>query len=442
MQRIETHIIKSNKPIYKELVEMCQYSKNLYNYTLYIYRQAFTGKHENIEEYKDLIRNERFVSSYDIVNKMKELNQIDFRSVRSNVNQQVVYQVDTIWKAWFKALKSYQKTPSKFKGKPKMPKYLDKNGLNILIFTTAAAKLKNGKINLTKHLKLPITTKIEKFQQVRIVPRNGYIKVEIVYNKEIKDENLNSEKAIGIDIGINNLCTITSNDGKICNIINGRPLKSINQFYNKSLARIKSINDKKNIKTSKRIKRLNFKRQCKIDDYLHKASRKVVEIMSRNKIKYCFIGHNDGWKQECNMGRFNNQKFIQIPFNRLIEMIKYKAEEIGGVVLTINESHTSKCSFLDSEEVKHHDEYVGCRKSRGLFKSKLKDKVVNADVNGSLNILKRGIGFEFAFNKTFYNPQTIQMQPLSLSNKINGRGYSGIASSKKLLLKKNSIRNN
>ncbi len=89
---------------------------------------------------------------------------------------------------------------------------------------------------------------------------------------------------------------------------------------------------------------------------------------------------------------------------------------------TINESHTSKCSFLDSEEVKHHDEYVGCRKSRGLFKSKLKDKVVNADVNGSLNILKRGIGFEFAFNKNFYNPQTIQMQPLSLSNKINGRG--------------------
>ena len=231
----------------------------------------------------------------------------------------------------------------------------------------------------------------------------------IVYNKETKDENLNSEKAIGIDIGINNLCTITSNDGKICNIINGRPLKSINQFYNKSLARIKSMNNKKNIKTSKRIKRLNFKRQCKIDDYLHKASRKVVEIMSRNKIKYCFIGHNDGWKQECNIGKTNTQNFVQIPHNRLYNLIQYKAEAEGIQVILQEESYTSKASYLDKDAIPTYNpeeenkkySFSGKRIHRGLYNS-ADGTLLNADVNGAANIYRKH------FDETPFTAKSLQ----------------------------------
>ena len=206
-----------------------------------------------------------------------------------------------------------------------------------------------------------------------------------------------------------NLMAITSNIGNISNLVNGRPLKSINQYYNKKKAYFMSLLEKGDLKSSKRLRRLEIKRTCKIKDYLHKTSRRVVELMEQNNIGTCFIGHNKDWKQEINIGSKNNQNFVSIPYSLLIKMLKYKIEEKGGVLIELNESYTSKCSFLDNEEIKKHENYKGKRVKRGLFLSSDK-KALNADINGSLNILKRGMKFSFPFNGKFFRPRKIDIE--------------------------------
>ena len=202
---------------------------------------------------------------------------------------------------------------------------------------------------------------------------------------------------------------ITSNIGNISNLVNGRPLKSINQYYNKRKAHLTSLLEKGGLKSSKRSRRLEMKRNCKLKDYLHKASRRVVELMEQNNIGTCFIGHNKDWKQEVEMGKKNNQNFVSIPYSLLINMLRYKIEEKGGQLIELNESYTSKCSFLDNEEVCKHETYKGKRMKRGLFLSS-KSKTLNADINGSLNILKRGIGFSFMVKNNIFRPTKIDIQ--------------------------------
>ena len=147
----------------------------------------------------------------------------------------------------------------------------------------------------------------------------------------------------------------------------------------------------------------------KIKDYLHKTSRRIVELMEQNNIGTCFIGYNKGWKQEINIRKKNNQNFVSIPYSLLINMLKYKIEEKGGHLIELNEAYTSKCSFLDNEEVCKHETYKGKRIKRGLYLSN-KKKVINADINGSLNILKRGMKFDFDFKDCFFRPEKIDIQ--------------------------------
>ena len=330
--------------------------------------------------------------------------------MKKNGAQQIVFQVDKTMKSWFASLKSYKKDPSKFRGKPRIPSYKKKDELNCLTYTTADAKLqKDGTINISKKIKLPIHTNLKNFQQIRLVPKTGYIQVEIIYNKEIVDSNLDKTRAIGIDLGLNNLMAITSNIGNISNLVNGRPLKSINQYYNKRKAHLTSLLEKGKLKSSKRLRRLEMKRMMKIKDYLHKTSRRVVELMEQNNIGTCFIGHNDGWKNEVKMGKKNNQNFVSIPYSLLINMLRYKIEEKGGVLVELNEAYTSKCSFLDNEEICKHETYKGKRIRRGLFLSSDK-KTLNADINGSLNILKRGMKFGFDFKDCFFRPTKIDIE--------------------------------
>ena len=411
VQRTETHIIKESHPIYRWIVDECSRSKNLYNRALFIYRQAFTGNHDKIEEYKDIIKHDKFIASFALVNKMNELKDADFCSMmKKNGAQQIVFQVDRTMKSWFASLKSYKKNPSKFRGKPRIPSYKKKDELNCLTYTTADAKLqKDGTINISKKIKLPIHTNLKNFHQIRLVSKTGFIQVEIIYNKEISDLKLDQTRAIGIDLGLNNLMAITSNIGNISNLVNGRPLKSINQYYNKRKAHLTSLLEKGGLKSSKRLRKLEMKRFWKIKDYLHKTSRRVVELMYNNNIGTCFIGHNDGWKNEVEMGKKNNQNFVSIPYNLLINMLKYKIEERGGVLIELNEAYTSKCSFLDNEEICKHETYKGKRVKRGLFLSENK-KALNADINGSLNILKRGMKFGFDFKDCFFRPTKIDIQ--------------------------------
>ena len=202
VQRAETHIIKESNPIYGWILDECLRSRNLYNKTLFIYRQAFTGKHDNIPEFKDIIKHDKFIASFALVNRLNEMKDIDFCSMmKKNGAQQIVFQVDRTMKSWFASLKSYKKDPSKFRGRPRIPSYKKKGELNYLIYTTADAKLqKDGTINLRRDIKLPIHTNLSSFQQVRLVPKIGYIQVEIIYNKEITDTNLDQTRAIGIDL--------------------------------------------------------------------------------------------------------------------------------------------------------------------------------------------------------------------------------------------------
>ena len=409
VQRVEKHIITKRTKDYNLLDNICFDSKNLYNYTTYILRQAFTGNHNAIEEFKDLIVKDRFISEYDLSTRLSKLNQIDYRSLKSQVAQQTIKLVYRNFKSFYKAIKAYKKCPSKFTGRPKLPNYKDKSkGRSIAVYTNQCAKIKDGQIYLSKTIKLNIKSKIENFQQIRIVHKGYYIVVEIVYEKQVDDVvgiDLR-ENCMGIDLGVNNLATITSDNGMSL-IINGRNLKSINQYYNKKLAKIKLAYSKKNIYTGFAAQKLTLKRNNLILDYMHKASKYIALIAKQNDIKYCFIGLNKQCKQECKMSKKNNQNFIQIPFNTFINLLKYKLEEHNIHLITLNESHTSKCSFLDNEKICHHDKYIGKRIKRGLFKSGT-GKVINADINGSLNILRRGLGNSFKVDKSIFNPKIIK----------------------------------
>lgn len=408
--RVETHFIRKSDPFYDWASEEFLKSRNLYNKTLYIYRQVFTGKHENIPEFVDIIKNDRFVGKFDIQKRMTKLNDSDYRAMHKNHSaQKVITQVDTIWKAWFKALNAYKKNPSNFTGRPKIPKYKKEGVPNILIYDETDARLqKDGSINISMSVKIPVFTKVTKIQEVRLIPSNNHIKVEIVYRKEVDDKGLNKDNALGIDLGMNNLMAVTSNEGSISSLVNGRPLKAINHYYNKKKAHYTSILNKHGKKFSKRLKRLGAKRMMKIKDYLHKASRRVVDMMIDNNIGTCVLGHNKGWKQEINLGKVTNQNFVQIPFNNLMQMVRYKIEDIGGEFIVKNEAYSSKCSFLDDEKIGKKKNYAGKRTKRGLFVTGNK-KAINADINGSLNIIKLGTGKSFSVKSNVFNPTKIDV---------------------------------
>lgn len=437
MQRVETYIITKNKSKkdFQILIDLCHKSKNLYNYTNYILRQATCNKLENISEYSDLITTkikkvksksdnteqtyiQNFISEFELSKRLSNLNQFDYRNLKSQCAQQIIGQVFQNHKSFYKAVAEYFKNKSKFKGRPKLPKYKDKKGLNVLVYTNQCSSIsKDGYLKLAKDFKLKsVQTTIEnkQFKQVRIVPKLDYFKLEIVYEKtegdyvrQAKDKNKYLNNA-AIDIGVDNLAAITS-DNKAAKslIVNGRSLKSINQFYNKKLAEINQIYSKHNIHTGSKLKSLNRKREFKINDYLHKASRLIVDYCILNDIKTLFIGHNKGWKNECDMSKQNNQNFVQIPFNKLIQMLEYKCEEVGISVQEINEAYTSKCSALDYEVIESHDVYCGQRLKRGFYQSS-ENKMLNADINGSLNILRLGLRSDFEYSKSIFNPIKIK----------------------------------
>lgn len=429
--RVETHQIKEGTSFYGWAVQECSLNTSLYNRTLYILRQAFSGKHENIPEYTNIIRKEKFISVFDLITRMRKLNDKDFRSLlKDNEAAQTVKKCAESFSTWFGSLNSYKKNPQKFTGKPRMPRYKkEANGdkLFSVAFSYNDAKIqKDGTINIRKDFKLPIKTKLTSLQELRLVPKQGCIEIQIFYKTKISPVDLDYNKAVGIDIGIDNLMAVTSNEGSISHLVNGRPLKSINQYYNKTYAEIVSKLAERDMNTSKKLRRLTRKRNNKTKDYMHKASRSVVDLMVENKIGNCFIGHNDGWKQEVNIGKRNNQNFVSIPHSQLIWMLSYKASEAGINVETHNESHTSKCSFLDDEDICHYDEYMGKRKKRGLFVSSV-GCMLNADINGAANILRRGLGKTFSPHKSMFNPIKIDIEkkhPMSVSD----QGVEGGAS--------------
>lgn len=394
MNLVEQHNIKKNHRFFKEIDELSYRSKNLFNAANYIIRQEFT-KNENYLNYNEI---EKIIKNKDF-----EEYKNPYKELPAKVAQQTLKSLDKSWKSFFNSIKEWSNNPDKYKGKPGLPKYKKKeSGRNILIYTKQAVGKrhldKNAEIKLSKS-SITIKTKVtyNELKQVRIIPKYDFYVIEVIYEKQEVDNGLNKENVMGIDLGVNNLCAVSTTN-KDSFLINGKPIKSINHYYNKKLSKIKSelevINKKK---SSSKLRKLTSKRNRKIKHYLHKASKYVVNFCLTNDTGKIIIGKNSDWKQNVNLGKKNNQNFTQIPFNMLIQQIQYKAELQGIEVRLQEEAYTSKCSFLDNEAISKHSKYKGKRVKRGLFKSQ-GGFLINSDINGSLNIIRKAIS-NFAIGK-------------------------------------------
>ncbi len=385
MQLVEQYIIARSDPRYNTIDEAAFKSKNLYNAGNYEIRQSyiFTGKYLNYHEM------DRRMQSHEA-----------YKALPAKVSQQVLMQLHHDWDAFFKARAAYREDPSKFQACPKIPGYKHKTeGRNMLVYTIQALSrgkkgLKRGCIHPSR-LAIEVKTKQQNINQVRIVPRKGFYVVEAVYEQEEKQTLLTPAYYAGIDIGMNNLVALTSNKpGFRSVVVNGRPVKSINQFYNKRKAELQSQLRRKG--TTKRIERMNNKRNRRIGHYMHTASKRIVDLLVKEEIGTLVIGKNDAWKQEANMGRCTNQNFVQIPHARFIAMLTYKAELKGITVKVTEESYTSKASLLDLDPLPVYDpknngekhKFSGKRMKRGLYRAS-DGRKINADINGSGNIIRK-----------------------------------------------------
>lgn len=379
VNRVERHIINKNNKYYKLLDEFCFMSKNLYNFANYNIRKQF------IEENKWLRYNDM-----DKLFKQKNMN-FDYKNMPTAQSaQQDLMLLEKNWKSFFKSVKDYAKHPDKYTGRPKLPKYLPKNGRNILVLTNCNCKVKDGIIKFPKVFnEFSLNTKIKKLQQVRILPRNRHIVIEIVYRIEIQELQLGNGKYISIDIGLDNLTAITNNIGIKPIVINGKGLKSINKYYNKELSYYKEIAKRMNkLDYTNKMNKLTIKRNNKVNDFVHKASKYVIDYALENDISAIVVGNNKDWKRESQMSKKVNQSFVGIPHQDFINKLIYKAENVGITVISTEESYTSGTSFLDNElpEKKNYDK--SRRIFRGLFKSN-KNILINTDINGSYQIMKK-----------------------------------------------------
>ncbi|QBQ73661.1 transposase [Nodularia phage vB_NspS-kac68v162] len=379
MQLVEKHVIRKNHIFWKECDHLSLQSKHLYNSATYIQRHYFfeTGKYYN---------------SIDVYHQTKDLEA--YRYLPTKVSKQIVRRVSEAWKGWQAALRDWFKHPEKYLSKPKMPGYKHKErGRNVVVYpidSLSKPALTKGTIKLSQ-TNIEFPTKARNINQARIVPKLDHYVIEVVYTVDDPVSSTGKYSA-GIDLGLSNLMAITSNHPGIRPLlINGRPLKSINQFFNKRVAKAQSL------EASKQVKALNGKRDRRIDNYLHTASRRVVDWCQLNEISQLIIGNNAGWKQDINIGKNNNQSFTKIPHAKLIHLLTYKAELSGIEVIVTEESYTSKASALDNDPLPTYKAksefkpvFSGKRVKRRLYKTSA-GQIINADTNGSLNIARKVI---------------------------------------------------
>ena len=371
----------------EELDKLFRISNNLYNQALYLFRQRLKadGVWTWYNDMDKLMKN--------VVNLEGECN---YKLLPSVVSQQLLRVLDKNIKAYCKSIKDWKKHPEKYKGMPQMPHYRQRGGMMSLTYTKSGTSIKNGIIKLSRGTKIHIPQwekyceVLQSWQQVRLIPNNRDIKVEIIYEQEIKQADVSKDKCAAIDIGLDNLATMVTDEG--CVIFSGKYLKSYNQYFNKTLSHLHSIKDKQGIKRStRRTTRMYDKRDRYFEDAFHKVSRQIVNILVAKKIGRLVVGYNVGWKQRTNMGKRNNQKFVQMPFARLTAYLRYKCEMVGIDFVEHEESYTSKCDALVLEPIGKHEKYLGRRTKRGLFHSSI-GKLINADQNGALNIMRKVVG--------------------------------------------------
>ena len=412
MQLAERHIIKSTENRFVEIDGLAFKSKNLCNAANYVIRQSFVYGWGYI--------------NYNEMNRLMKYHQV-YKELPAKVSQQTLMILDKNWKSFFEAVKAYKIEPTRFTGRPKLPKYKDKvKGRNILVYTIQAIsskQLKKGIIHLSgTNILIKTLVKPEQICQVRLVPKCDSYVIEVIYDEPEStiDEN-QKELVASIDLGLNNLVALTSNQpGFVPLLINGRPLKSINQFYNKRSSRLQ-CQLKGNRKISPRIQRLTRCRNQKVDNYLHHASRLIINLLTTKQIGTLVIGKNAQWKTEIDLGKQTNQNFVSIPHSRLIEMLEYKARLIGIKVIVQEESYRSRSNFLGLEPIPFYGKtekepvFTGKRIKRGLYKTSV-GQLINSDVNAAYNIFRKAIpnafsnGIESCVVQPVVNPLKVKVK--------------------------------
>jgi len=380
------------KEEYNILRELCRIAKNLTNQAIYNVRQHYFQEKQYLR-YEANCYEMKYLENYKLLN--------------SNMAQQTLKNVDQMFKSFFALIKLAKQGKYNFRH-IRLPNYLPKNGYTNLIigqirlrkdniltipFSNTFKKKYNNKIEI----KIPQVLEDKKIKQIQIIPKFNARFFEIQYTYEIQEENinLNTNNALAIDLGVNNLCTCVTNTGKSF-IIDGRKLKSINQFFNKQNAKLRSIKDKQNIKRqTKQQYLISNKRKNRVDDYINKTCRYIINYCLSNDIGTLVIGYNQSFQCKANLGKRNNQIFTHLPFGKIREKLEYLCKRYNINYVMQEESYTSKASFFDDDELPTYNmdnpqtyEFSGKRVKRGLYQTK-DGYCFNADCNGALNILRK-----------------------------------------------------
>ena len=419
----EEHRIKkhNNKKLLHEIDDYCYKVKNLSNSVNYLIKQCYRiyTKIKNgkaLEDWEDdLIRSVNSgIAEYNLgrseVKRLRYINAdngyiadayfLSWYLKGTEVYEDIPYSTCSQiciqekcreWKSFYRATAEYTKDPKKFKEHPHAPGYLDpKTGRGSLVITSQIFKVnEDGKVTMPKFLNgIHIRARHSNVRQIRITMFKDSILISLMYEKE--EKTTKGTKVMGIDLGVNNLIAAAWDSEDRPVIINGKPLKSINQYYNKAKAHMQKEAKVYNGKNStKRMNKLTAKRNRKIKDYMHKASRKIVDMAVSSGVRLIVIGSNHGWKQEVHMGNITNQNFVSIPYKTLTDMIAYKARLEGIEVKTVRESYTSGTSYLDGEKPAREYYDKARRVKRGLFKSN-SGVLINADINAAYQMMKLG----------------------------------------------------
>lgn len=417
MYLTQTNIIRGlNKRQYSMLAEMCRYSNNLYNVALYNIRQYY-------------FENKKFLTYESNCHVCKENE--NYSLLQAGVSQQTLKVVDRGFKSFFNLIRKAKHGEYRFQD-VKMPHYRKKGDMFNLVLSTNAIAIKNGylqmpvsrtfrKIHPDCDIKIPFPKRLEGkiIKEVRIIPiQNGKcFKIQYVYETEVVRTSLNTDNAIAIDLGVDNLASCITTLGTSF-IIDGRKLKSINQGWNKEKARLQSVADKQGNKHTVRLSHITEKRNNRTKDIMRKSARFIINYCLENNIGTVIVGYNPDFKRNVNMGKVNNQTFVNISFGDFRQLLLGLCEQYGICYIEQEESYTSKSSFLDNDilpeykaEQPYTGKFSGKRIHRGLYKS-FDGTVINADLNGAANILrksKQNFDFEELCRGLLASPQRIRL---------------------------------
>lgn len=389
--RIERALIHKNHPDFTKFDRICFLAKNLYNSTVYDIRQVIFENRERKTNGKKLLKVPRH---YDLMNLYAKNDDADYRALPAKLAQEVVKNAHTGFKSFLGSLKS-----TKVKHKSSLPGYKHSvHGRSVVVFNKQMISKKTIRVrdNLFEYTVMPKTLGWKFYstkgnvKNIRIIPGSDHYAIEFVYSVPVVNP-VETGVMMGIDLGLRNIASLITSNGDAV-LINGNPLKSVNQFYNKKLAELKSTLPK-GVKTSHRIKNMHCVRNRKIDWEIHNISRFIVNHAVSTGVDTIIIGRNKHWKQGTNLGKVTNQNFVGIPYAKLIDQVIYKAEDNGIKVIVTEESYTSLASALDDDDLPVYGRKVSrtrfSGKRRGGLYYRSNGSVVNADLNGAMNIIRK-----------------------------------------------------